>query len=287
MKYYIVKFHFNGNPDQCQIVKDLLADSVAAYGFESFEDTADGMNGYVQQDLFDETALRQSIDENGLDGVTVTYEFSEAPDEDWNATWEEAGFAPIVVDDTVVIYDARHPESYPAPEGDHIALGIEARQAFGTGTHETTQMIIATLLHENLEDKRVLDCGCGTGILGIAAAKFGAKEVVGYDIDEWSVENAKHNAELNGVKNMEIYHGTASVLNHVCGLFDIVLANINRNVLLQDMKAFKDVLAPDGQIILSGFYEEDIPLLEAEGLKLGLHVVDQKARGDWRCIILS
>ena len=159
--------------------------------------------------------------------------------------------------------------------------------AFGTGNHETTRMIVATLLSMNLSLKRVLDCGCGTGILGIVAAKLGAKEVVGYDIDEWSVENTKHNALLNGVSPIEVYHGNASVINHISGLFDIVLANINRNILLDDMKSFRSVMADGSYLILSGFYEEDIPVLLEKAEQLGLKESARRTDNNWACLVLK
>ena len=132
----------------------------------------------------------------------------------------------------------------------------------------------------------MLDCGCGTGILGIAAKKLGAGEVVGYDIDDWSVENAKHNAEINGVE-MEILEGDKSVLSHVNGVFDVVLANINRNILLNDMAAFVDVMNMHATLILSGFYNEDSELLLLKAVELGLHEVDRKSEGNWCCLHLE
>ena len=148
-------------------------------------------------------------------------------------------------------------------------------------------MMVSTLLNMDLDGKRILDCGCGTGILGIAAAKMGAREVVGYDIDEWSVENTRHNAELNHVENLEVYHGDAHVLNHVNGLFDVVLANINRNTLLQDMETFKSVLSHGGVLILSGFYEQDIRPIVEKAARLGLKETGRKAEGEWRSLTLA
>ena len=139
----------------------------------------------------------------------------------------------------------------------------------------------------DLDGKRVLDCGCGTGILGITAARLGAKDVVGYDIDEWSVENAKHNAKLNGVENIEIYEGDAHVLNHISGVFDLVMANINRNILLQDMESFKSVMNHGAQLILSGFYEEDVTLLLEKAKTLGLSEKGKKKNGNWICLLLG
>ena len=146
--------------------------------------------------------------------------------------------------------------------------------------------MVGTLLELDLKGKHVLDCGCGTGILGIVAAKCGASEVVGYDIDDWSVRNALHNAELNGVK-MEVFEGDKGVLSHVSGLFDVVLANINRNILLADMPAFRDVMGSDSLLIISGFYEEDIPVLLDKAKELGLKEVSRKTNGDWACVKLA
>lgn len=186
-----------------------------------------------------------------------------------------------------MIYDAKHPDLHPTTSADHIEIGIEAKLAFGTGNHETTRMIVSTLLGMNLAKKRVLDCGCGTGILGIACSKMGASEIVGYDIDEWSVNNAQHNAQLNEVDNMEVLFGNATVISHISGMFDVVMANINRNILLEDMKAFRSVLNEGGYLILSGFYTEDIPVLTEKAEELGLREVGRKTDEGWACLILT
>ena len=146
-------------------------------------------------------------------------------------------------------------------------------------------MIIGLLLDMHLAGKRVLDCGCGTGILGIAASKLGAKEVVAYDIDEWSADNARHNAQINHVKNIEVLQGDANVLNHVSGVFDIVLANINRNILLQDMPAFRNVMMQGSVLILSGFFEEDCASLSAKATTLGLVHTGKVSKGNWCCLV--
>ena len=231
MKYLVAKFKIATSEDLLQVCKDLLADSAAEAGFESFEETQEGLEAYVQKELFDKDALDASIADFPIEGTDISYTIEDAEDKDWNEEWEEQGFDPICVDDQVLIYDAKHPELHPTTSPDHIEIGIEAKLAFGTGNHETTRMIVSTLLNMNLYKMRVLDCGCGTGILGLVASKLGANEVVGYDIDEWSVENAKHNTQLNGVDNLEVYFGNASVINHISGVFDVVLANINRNIL--------------------------------------------------------
>lgn len=288
MEYLVANFKIISSNELLQTARELLADGAAEAGFESFEDTEEGLKGYVQKDFYDKEKLDECIEEFPIENVKISYSIENAENKDWNEAWELAGFDPICVDDTVLIYDAKHQEElHPAQASDHIEIGIDAVQAFGTGTHETTQMIVSTLLGLDLDGKRVLDCGCGTGILGITAAKLGAKDVVGYDIDEWSVENAKHNAKLNGVENIEIYEGDAHVLNHISGVFDLVMANINRNILLQDMENFKSVMNHGAQLILSGFYEEDIPLLIEKAKTLGLSEKGKKKNGNWICLLLG
>lgn len=287
MKYLVVKFKINTGDDMMQICRDLLADSAAEAGFESFEETEQGIDAYVQKDFFEQEVLDKNLHNFPIENTAISYSIEDAEDKDWNQEWEEQGFEPICVDDQILIYDAKHPELHPTTSPDHIEIGIEAKLAFGTGNHETTRMIVSTLLNNNLYQKRVLDCGCGTGILGIVAAKLGASEVVGYDIDEWSVENAKHNAKLNGIDKMEVYFGNASVINHISGIFDIILANINRNILLNDMKTFRSVLNKGGLLVLSGFYEEDVPTLLTKAQELGLQEIGKRTDNNWTCLVFK
>lgn len=287
MKYLVANFKIKVQEDLMQVCRDLLADSAAEAGFESFEDKEDGLEGYVQKELFDKDVLDANIENFPIEDANIEYEVKDAEDKDWNQEWEEQGFEPICVEDQVLIYDAKHPELHPTTSSDHIEIGIEAKLAFGTGNHETTRMIVATLLNMNLYKKRFLDCGCGTGILGLVASKLGASEVIGYDIDEWSVNNARHNAQLNGVNNMEVYFGNASVINHISGVFDVIVANINRNILLEDMKVFRSVMTEGGYLILSGFYEEDVEVLSNNAAELGLQVVGKRTDSNWTCLTLQ
>lgn len=285
MKYLVAEFKIECQDGMIQIARDLLTDALGEAGFETFEDTEDGIKGYVQESLFDENAMNDVISNFMLPDVTINANIQEAEYKNWNEEWEEAGFERININDSITIYDARHDDGNGIASG--ISIGIETKQAFGTGTHETTRMIVSTLLNIDLKGKRVLDCGCGTGILGIAASKFGASEVVGYDIDEWSSENAIHNAELNGVGNMKVMLGNASVLKSVEGKFDVVLANINRNILLADMPAFVSVMADDSLLILSGFYASDVDLLIEKASSLGLSKIDSKSDSEWTCLVLK
>lgn len=285
MKYLVAEFKIECQDGMIQIARDLLTDALGEAGFETFEDTEDGIKGYVQESLFDENAMNDVISNFMLPDVSINANIQEAEYKNWNEEWEEAGFERININDSITIYDARHDDGAGIASG--ISIGIETKQAFGTGTHETTRMIVSTLLNIDLKGKRVLDCGCGTGILGIAASKLGASEVVGYDIDEWSSENAIHNAELNGVGNMQVMLGDASVLKSVEGKFDVVLANINRNILLADMPAFVSVMADDSLLILSGFYASDVDLLIEKAASLGLSKIDSKSDSEWTCLVLK
>nr|WP_296087196.1 50S ribosomal protein L11 methyltransferase [uncultured Prevotella sp.] len=289
MKYLVATFNIEAEADLLEASRDLLADGAAQAGFETFEETEQGMDAYVQKELFDREALDAYIADFPISDAHITYSIQDAEDKDWNQEWEEQGFEPIFVADQVVIYDAKHSELYPDTSNrpDIIEIGIEAKLAFGTGNHETTRMIISQLLQMPIKTKRVLDCGTGTGILGLTASKLGAKEVVGYDIDEWSVENAKHNALLNGVDNMEVLFGNSSVLNHISGVFDVVMANINRNILLDDMRLFRSVMNTDATLILSGFYEKDVPVLLEKANELGLHETARHTDNNWTCLVLK
>ncbi len=283
MKYYEVNFTIEAPAELMQDARDILSALAGEAGFETFEDTDEGVKGYVQQGLFDEALLKALIGDFPLPSCTVAYTVSEAEDKDWNEQWEQQGFEPIVVNDTLVIHDGRHLPSDIKPQ---TSIEIDAHLAFGTGTHETTRMMVGQLMSLDLTDKRVLDCGTGTGILGIAALKLGAREAVGYDIDEWSADNARHNAVINMVDGQfTSLLGDASILNEVSGQFDVVLANINRNILLNDMEAFVGKMAPHSTLLLSGFYEQDIPMLEEKAASLGLKKQTQQHDGDWACLM--
>ena len=284
MRYYEVKF--NINPDT-PVARDIVAALAGEAGFESFDDSGNALCGYVKTDDFDRAVLDKSLSEFPVEGVSVTYSLAETSDEDWNATWEDNGFEPIIIADKCVIYNAKDADRINAdPSMPSLRIAIDAKQAFGTGTHETTQMMVENLMATDIKGKSVLDCGCGTGILGIAAKKLGAAHVVGYDIDDWSVRNAMHNADINGVE-MEVLEGDKRVLSHVCGVFDIVLANINRNILLADMPDMRDIMGADLTLIISGFYEEDIPQLLEKAQKLKLTEVGRRTKGQWASLMLK
>ena len=296
MKYYQVAFNIQAAEEIISDVRDVLSAMCGEAGFETFEETGSGLTGYVQQSLYDPAALEETLAAFPFDDVTIDYELTEAENSDWNQQWEDEGFEPITVSTesqtdathpTIVIHDGRH---LPETEADDIAtpiiyIEIDAKLAFGTGNHETTRMMVASLTETPLEGCRVLDCGCGTGILGIAALKLGAATCVGYDIDEWSVDNTRHNAVINRVEDrLSPLLGDATVLDSIEGTFDVVMANINRNILIADMSRFAAKLSPRGILLLSGFYESDVAQLEECAKNMGLKVVGQKTENDWACL---
>ena len=294
MKYFEVEFTISPFSTDAA---DLLAAIAGEAGFETFEETSTGLLGYIQQDFLDVSVLQESLEDFPFEGVSISYDIREAEDRDWNEQWEQEGFEPIVVwseecgvRSEITIHDGRHIPENPS----EISIEIDAHLAFGTGTHETTRMICAELIslltpHSSLLVKRVLDCGTGTGILSICALKLGATEAVGYDIDEWSVDNARHNAVINQVDDrFTSLQGDASILlNKVEGMFDLVMANINRNILLADMETFRKKMADGAKLILSGFYTEDCQMLIDKAQTLGLKLTKQKEDQNWACLVFT
>ena len=282
MKYFEVEFTIN---PMSADASDLLAALAGDAGFETFEEAENGLKGYVQQSLFDQDALRSCIADFPIEGISIIYNVREAEDRDWNEQWEQEGFEPIIIP-PIAIHDGRH---LPECESE-ISIEIDAKLAFGTGTHETTRMICKELISTvpELEEGRVLDCGTGTGILSIAALKLGASEAVGYDIDEWSADNARHNAVINRVDDrFTSLLGDASVIDTIEGDFDLVLANINRNILLADMPRFVSKMHSGSKLILSGFYTADSLLLIQKAADLGLTFVSQNQDQDWACLVFK
>ena len=281
MKYLQATVHINGTnitPELMATASDIVSGLASEAGFESFSEEEGSLTGYVQEDLFNRELLDALLTDFPIPNISVGYDLEKAEYRDWNAAWEEEGFEPIDIDGLCIIHDKKHPVTVVEGQTEVV---IDARMAFGTGTHETTQMMVDRLLHTDLKDKRVLDCGCGTGILSIVASKAGASSVVAYDIDEWSVDNTLHNAQLNEADNIEVLTGDIHVLSHISGVFDIVMANINRNILLADMPSMCEVLAVGGTLMLSGFYESDVAALTEEAERLGLTLQSKSSIGDW------
>ncbi len=293
MKYFEVLFKLTC-PEEAvkQDACDLLAALAGDTGFETFEETEEGLFGYVQQTLFEENLLKEVLDDFPIAGVNIVYDVREAANEDWNAEWEATGFEPITVP-PIIVHDGRHlPETTPLLQkgaGEAIPIEIDTKLAFGTGNHETTRLMLKALIsttdNRQALNLKVLDCGTGTGILAIAALKLGAASATGYDIDEWSTDNAHHNAVINQVDDrFTTLLGDATVLDSFDETFDLVMANINRNILLNDLPRFRQKMHTGSTLLLSGFYTEDAPLLIEKAKSLGLTFRKQQEENNWVCL---
>lgn len=273
MKYLEVKF--NTTPDT-EIIKDVLSAVIAEVGFESFVYDEKGMTAFIQQKLFDEDKLKLAVSDFPIENVIVDFSVKEAEDKNWNKVWEENFFTPIVIGNRCVIHSTFHKD---VPEAEYDII-INPQMAFGTGHHETTSLILAELLDADLSGKSILDMGCGTSILAILASMRGASKLLAVDIDNWCVENSKDNFRLNNIGNIEVLEGDASIL-HDKGPFDVVIANINRNILTADMHAYVARMNPGAVIYMSGFYVDDIPVIRAEAEKNGLVFVHYNEKNKW------
>lgn len=273
MKYYEVSFHII---PMTEVAGDILSALLGEVGFETFSTTDTGVDAFVQQTMWNEDAVNQVLVDFPLADVKITYSVQEAPDEDWNQAWEET-FRPINLDKLVCIHDHR----FPADEGVQYDICINPRLAFGTGSHQTTRMLLRALTSMELKGKRVIDAGTGTGILAILCAMREAKDVFAYDIDEWSVNNALENAALNNCgEQILIRLGDASVLEDVCQR-DLLIANINRNILLADMPRFVETLNKGGRLLLSGFYVSDAQALLDAASAFGFQLEQQWTDEEW------
>ena len=245
---------------------DVLIYELGEIGFESFETTPDTLLAYIPQTLFDAQSLTNCL--------TLPYQIEEMPDKNWNEEWEKHFFQPIVIGNECVIHSTFHTE-IPVAKYDIV---IDPKMSFGTGHHATTSNMIAWILADDMVDKSVLDMGCGTGVLGILAKKKGAKQVLAVDIDPWCFDNAQESAALNQT-HIEVQLGDASLLQGKT--FDVILANINRNILLNDMHVYAACLPEGGVLYMSGFYTEDIPVIAQCAEQLGLTQVGVKEQNNW------
>ena len=273
MKYLEVTFTVTPTSETAN---DIIAALAAELGFESFVESPQGTIGYVPVHLFDEQALTDALTDFPMPDTHITFTSCEMEDKNWNEEWEKNFFEPIVVDSRCVIHSTFH-KDYPKADFDII---INPQMAFGTGHHQTTRLIISYLLDADLQGKTVLDMGCGTSILAILASMRGASTLTAIDIDEWCVNNSIDNLALNNINNIKVFQGDASSLASE-GPFDIIIANINRNILLADMQYYVARMNEGGEIYFSGFYESDLPMIKAEAERLGLHYVSHRVEKEW------
>lgn len=258
------------------LVNDILAAELGENGFESFIDSIDGMLAYIATEKFDENVIQKILPAE-MYGSTLNYTVEVVPDQNWNEEWEKNYFQPIVIDDKCVIHSSFH-TNIPKAAFDIV---IDPKMAFGTGHHETTSLMLAALLDLDLIGKSFLDMGCGTAVLAILASMKGAKGICGIDIDQWAINNALENIKLNQTDEIEILTGGAEMLS-TKSTFDVVFANINRNILLEDMAAYVKCMHPGSLLYMSGFYEEpDLPVIQAKAESLGLTYRSHSTKNNW------
>ncbi|MBR3829595.1 MAG: 50S ribosomal protein L11 methyltransferase [Bacteroidales bacterium] len=263
--------------------RDLLVYNLGDEGpYDSFEEKKDGLKAYVPTDNFDEQFLHDTIDDlKSMDSdLRVEYTVTDLADKDYNEEWERQ-HQPVLVDGFCWVRAPFHPHR----DDVKYEIEIEPKMSFGTAHHATTYLMLSLLEQQNVQGMRVLDMGSGTGVLAILAAKKGAAYVEAIDVDEWAYRNAQENFERNGV-SVNALLGDASLLT-ADKHFDLVLANINRNILLKDMESYATVLNPGGTLMLSGFYEHDVQSLQDKAETLGLRLVQQRSRNEWTALKLT
>lgn len=263
-------YHFTVEPKE--LGSEILVAELGELPFESFVESEFGVTAYIQKPLWNENILDDLFILNSPQFI-ISYKIEEIDQVNWNQEWEK-NFEPIDVEGNCHVRAPFHPKTNA--EFDII---IEPKMSFGTGHHETTHMMIQHLLEIDVRGKKTLDMGCGTAILAILAEMKGAKPIDAIDIDNWCYLNSIENAERNNCKEISVYEGDAKLLKNK--KYDLIIANINRNILLNDMQVYVDCLNPNATILFSGFYEEDIPLINASCVEKGLTYIKKIQRNNW------
>jgi ribosomal protein L11 methyltransferase len=258
---------------------EILMAEIAEVGFDTFMETEKGFEAYVEEAKFNALQLDE-VREKYKAVNPLLFFWDKIQKQNWNEQWEKS-LEPIIVDDRCLIRAEFHKieKKYP------YEIIITPKMSFGTGHHQTTHLMIKSQMDMDHANKRVMDAGCGTAILSIMASKLKAKEIEAFDIDEWSVINGKENIENNHCRNIQIYQGKIEEMKFK-GKFDIVLANINKNVLLAEMSTYSSYLEIGGQLLLSGFYAKDISDLLEEAIMHGLAEVSRDERENWAALLL-
>jgi ribosomal protein L11 methyltransferase len=252
--------------------RDIVIATLSELGFESFVETEEGVQAYIPVDIFNESAL-ESLNDVREFVSELSYTHKVIKDQNWNAVWE-SNYEPVLIEDRCYIRAPFHNKKDQV----EYEIVIEPQMSFGTAHHETTAMIIKLMLDEKFDGERVLDMGCGTGVLAILAGMKKAGTIVAIDNDEWAYKNSISNCEQNNFESIEVIHGDASAIN---GEFDCIIANINRNILLNDMNIYVNHLKSGGVLFISGFYEYDLPILQKEAESLFLKFDKKVSKNSW------
>jgi len=275
MDYIEFTFTYHSSIDT-GVINDILAAELGAIGFESFAETINGLQAYIQAESLNSEELDTLLNNFPLEGILFQYKQKRIEGQNWNEEWEKNYFQPIHVENKCIIRASFHPEE----SGYKHEIIINPKMAFGTGNHATTFLMIKEMLALDLEDKNILDMGCGTAVLAILAAKKKAGRIVAIDIDEWAYNNALENCELNNTHKIDVRLGGAEQIKSTDS-FDYIFANINRNILLNDIQAYVPSLISGGYLFMSGFYKEDIPVIEAECKRYNLSLISCAEQNNW------
>lgn len=258
-----------------EVNRDVISAMLADIDFESFMESDTGLNAYISEAFFSEEAVRDVLQNFPLIEVDIQYKVERIQSRNWNEEWEKNFFEPIIIQNQVVIHSSFH-KDIPALPYD---LVIDPKMAFGTGHHATTAMMVSYLLEQDLSDKSMLDMGCGTAILAILAHKKGAKPVMAIDNDEWACQNSVENIRINQVSDIHVKLGDASLLGKE--RFDFIFANINRNILVNDIPVYAGCMLPDASLFISGFYKEDLQIISDVCQTQSLELVGYKEENRW------
>lgn len=278
MNYYEINFTYT-SPIEASILNDVLAAELGEIGFESFTENETGLQGYVSDQLYNVKALEEKLTMFPLENTVIHFSGQLIESKDWNEEWEKNYFKPIRIGNQCIIRASFH----EAEPGYTYNIIIDPKMAFGTGNHETTYLMINEMLGLDLNGKDLLDMGCGTAVLAILAKKKKANKVVGIDIDEWAYNNAIENIRLNDTTDIQIGLGGAEQIPSF-GQFDVVFANINRNILLNDIKNYAKCMKAGAFLYMSGFYTQDIPFIEEECARNGIKKLTHTERNNWVAI---
>jgi ribosomal protein L11 methyltransferase len=278
MNYYEYSFTYTSSLNT-EIISDILAAELGEIGFDSFEETANGLLGYIPEKLRDQEKLEAKRKSFPLEGVAIHFTEKYVEAKNWNEEWEKNYFQPIEIGDQCIIHASFH-EVKPGYAYD---ITINPKMAFGTGNHETTYLMLSEMLKLDVSGKALLDMGCGTAVLAILAAMKGAAPVAAIDIDEWAYHNALENTQLNHTNQIKVMLGGAEQIP-AAGTFDIVFANINRNILLSDIPHYAQCMNPGASLFMSGFYVDDIPTIEQACLQNRLRLLSKSEKNHWAAV---
>jgi len=277
MNYHELVFTIENSEDY---KKDLLIHELGQMGYDTFEETKEGFKAYIPEDFFDEQTLNDRFGPYSFP-FSFSYEINFIEQQNWNKVWE-SNFEPIQIRDQVFVRATFHE---PRPEFP-IEIVIDPKMAFGTGHHETTSMMMDMMLDAGVADKKILDMGCGTGILAILAEKLGAIDIAAVDYDLACYDSTTENAQLNNCRHIRVFFGSQEAIPHE--KFDFIFANINRNILLDQMDRYAWVLKPAGEMYLSGFYEtNDLEIVKREAAKYNLRYLEHQKTKDWVAVRFS